>query len=85
MPNSIRHTKRSFIRHKNEQRRSASICAMRRSPSDITVTGTLGVLIKAKKQKMINELYPLLSKMKQNGFYITPALESAILKQADKG
>lgn len=48
----------------------------------LTVTGTLGVLIKAKQKGMIAELAPLLSRMKQNGFYIAPGLEMMVLEQA---
>ncbi|MCM1183117.1 MAG: DUF3368 domain-containing protein [Roseburia sp.] len=48
----------------------------------LTVTGTLGILIKAKQQGIIDEIYPLLSEMKQNGFYIAPELESVVLEQA---
>lgn len=47
----------------------------------LTVTGTLGVLIKAKQRGMIESVYPLVLKLKQYGFYISPALESTILKQ----
>lgn len=47
-----------------------------------TVTGTLGVLVKAKRQGMIKELYPLLFEMKQRGFYLDPALEAIVLEQA---
>ncbi len=48
----------------------------------LTVTGTLGVLLKAKKQKIIESIYPLLTEMKKNGFYIDSALENMVLKQA---
>lgn len=48
----------------------------------LTVTGTLGVLIKAKKQGMIEELYPLLTEMKGHGFYIASELETIVLEQA---
>jgi len=48
----------------------------------LTVTGTLGVLIKAKRQGIIDSLYPFLAEMKQNGFYIDPMLEEMVLQQA---
>lgn len=53
----------------------------------LTVTGTLGVLMKAKQQGVIEKLAPLLFEMKQNGFYIDSALEAIVLEQAgeDKG
>lgn len=48
----------------------------------LTVTGTLGVLLKAKKHKIIENIYPLLTEMKKNGFYIDSVLENMVLKQA---
>ncbi len=48
----------------------------------LTVTGTLGILIKAKQKGIIKKLYPLLFEMKQNGFYINPALEATVLELA---
>ena len=48
----------------------------------LTVTGTLGVLKKAKRQGIIDSLYPFLAEMKQNGFYIDPMLEEMVLQQA---
>ena len=48
----------------------------------LTVTGTLGVLLKAKQMGIIEKIYPLLSEMKRNGFYMGPALEAMVLKSA---
>lgn len=48
----------------------------------LTVTGTLGVLLKAKQKGIIEKVSPLLSKMKQNGFYMDPKLEAMVLKSA---
>lgn len=48
----------------------------------LTVTGTLGVLVRAKRQGIIEELSPLLYKMKRNGFYLEASLENEILRQA---
>lgn len=48
----------------------------------LTVTGTLGVLLKAKRQRIIEKVYPLLSEMKRNGFYIDSQLEAIVLEQA---
>lgn len=48
----------------------------------LTVTGTLGVLLKAKRQGLIETVYPLLVKMRQNGFYMDTGLETMVLKQA---
>lgn len=48
----------------------------------LTVTGTLGVLVKAKHRGIIEEVRPLLSEMRQNGFYISKAVEDMVLEQA---
>lgn len=47
----------------------------------LTVTGTLGVLVKAKYQGIIKEVRPLLSEMRQNGFYVSSAVERMVLEQ----
>lgn len=51
----------------------------------LKVTGTLGVLLKAKQQGILEQIHPLLSEMKHNGFYISPAIEAIVLKQAGEG
>ena len=48
----------------------------------LSVTGTLGILLKAKKLGILKKLHPLLLEMKQNGFYIDSALEAIVLEQA---
>lgn len=48
----------------------------------LTVTGTLGVLLKAKRQGVIEEIGPLLSEMRQNGFYVGAIVENMVLEQA---
>lgn len=48
----------------------------------LAVTGTLGVLLKAKRQGIVKEVHPLLSEMKRNGFYIGSTLETIVLEQA---
>ncbi|MBD5458763.1 MAG: DUF3368 domain-containing protein [Lachnospiraceae bacterium] len=50
----------------------------------LTVTGTLGVLLKAKQRGIVGEVYPLLFEIKQNGFYIDSAVEAMVLKQAEE-
>lgn len=47
-----------------------------------SVTGTLGVLLRAKKQGLIPKIAPLLAEMKQNGFYISDAVMHMVLQQA---
>ena len=50
----------------------------------LTVTGTLGVLIKAKQQGIIQEIRPLLSEMRLNGFYINSVVERMVLDLAEE-
>ncbi len=46
------------------------------------VTGTLGVLLKAKQSGITWEVRPLLEKIKMNGFYISREVEKLVLGQA---
>ncbi len=48
----------------------------------LSVAGTLGVLVKAKRQGIIKEIRPLLWEMKQNGFYVSNVVEQMVLEQA---
>ncbi len=48
----------------------------------LTVTGTLGVLVKAKRLGIIEEVRPLLYEMRQNGFYISKEVAYMVLEQA---
>mgnify|MGYP000732917813 FL=1 len=47
-----------------------------------TVTGTLGVLLKAKQKGSIPEIMPLLRELKTCGMWISPAVEAMILDRA---
>ena len=47
----------------------------------LPVTGTLGVLIKAKREGYVNELKPIFSQMVENGIYISQSLMELCLKQ----
>ncbi len=48
----------------------------------LPVTGTLGVLIKAKQKGLIKELKPILFQLKEKGIYISQNLVELCLKQA---
>jgi predicted nucleic acid-binding protein len=48
----------------------------------ITVTGTLGVLVRAKLNGSLPMVKPLLDRIKQTNFRISPALEFLTLKEA---
>lgn len=45
------------------------------------VTGSLGILVKARQEGLIGELKPILTAMKNEGFYIGPDIEAMVLKQ----
>lgn len=49
---------------------------------DLPVTGTLGILIKAKQKGYIEKLKPILDQMVQNGIYISQRLIRMCLEQA---
>ena len=48
----------------------------------LTVTGTLGVPLKAKRQGIVQRIDILLAEMKRNGFYIDSRMEAFVLEQA---
>lgn len=48
----------------------------------LNVTGTLGVLLKAKRMGIIKEVSPIISEMRKKGFYVSGYLERIILEQA---
>jgi predicted nucleic acid-binding protein len=48
----------------------------------IAITGTLGVIIKAKLNGIIPSVKPLLAKIKQTNFRVSSALEEIVLKEA---
>ena len=47
-----------------------------------SVTGTLGILLKAKEKGIITEVRSLVDELKQNGLYISNAVENIVLTQA---
>ena len=47
-----------------------------------TVTGTLGILLKAKSEKIISEVKPILEKMQAENFYISDEIIKLVLKTA---
>lgn len=48
------------------------------------VTGVLGILLKCKEMKIIDTIKPLLEQLKNNGFRISPKIESYILEKAQE-
>ena len=48
----------------------------------LTVTGTLGVLLKAKQLGLLNNVTDCLKEMQSCGFYISPKIANLVLKQA---
>lgn len=51
---------------------------------DLEVTGTLGVIIKAKNNNLIPSVKPLLLKLSVTNFRLSKALENEALKQANE-
>jgi hypothetical protein len=49
---------------------------------DIPVIGTLGILLAARRRDAIQRIAPVLEEMKRQGFWLSPALERDILRQA---
>ena len=48
------------------------------------VTGTLGILLKAKRMGLIDRVAPLLDDLRGNGFYIDDAVRAMVLRQAEE-
>lgn len=48
----------------------------------LPVTGTLGILLKAKRQGIVQRMDTLLVEMKGNGFYLDSRVEAFVLEQA---
>ena len=46
------------------------------------MTGTLGVLLRAKKKGMISSIKPLIAKMLENGIWIKAEIVEGILRDA---
>lgn len=48
----------------------------------LTVTGTMGVLLKAKKEGFVPEVKPLLEALMKDGLYVSPTVQNYVLEQA---
>lgn len=48
----------------------------------LTVTGTLGVILKAKKLGFIENVTELMNSLIDNGFYVTPEIQKMVKKEA---
>jgi predicted nucleic acid-binding protein len=48
----------------------------------LTLTGTLGVLLKAKEQKLITEIKPLIAQLRQAGIWLSDSVVEEALKLA---
>ena len=48
----------------------------------LTVTGTMGVLLRAKKEGLISEVKPLLEGLIGDGLYVSPTVQNYVLEQA---
>ena len=50
----------------------------------LTITGTLGVIIKAKEKGYVQSVNPIMDKLIQNGLYISPKVQEDVLKLSDE-
>ena len=50
----------------------------------LTVTGTMGVLVKAKQKQIIPAVKPILDEIMRNGFYISEKVVKMVLKTVDE-
>lgn len=50
----------------------------------IDVTGTLGILVKAKKKGVLEKVKPVLDKLESVNFRISPSLRALVLNQVDE-
>ena len=50
----------------------------------LTVTGTLGVVIKAKEMGYIESVRPIMDKLIQNGLYISVDVQKMVLDMVDE-
>ena len=48
----------------------------------LTVTGTMGVLLKAKEKGLISEVKPLLNGLLEDGLYVSATVQNYVLEQA---
>ena len=51
---------------------------------NLSYTGTIGVIVKAKIKGIIPSIKPLLKKIKQTNFHLTSAVEKEALKEANE-
>ena len=49
-----------------------------------TVTGTLGVILKAKSEGIIPQVKPIVDEMLRQGFYISPSIIETVLRMANE-
>jgi len=50
----------------------------------LSIIGTGGLLISAKKAKLINKVSPLIKKLQENDYYLSKNLTSEILRKANE-
>ena len=51
---------------------------------DLTITGTMGVIIKAKKEGHIQTVKPIMDKLIRNGLYVSDEVRELVLKAANE-
>jgi len=93
------HLKRAFLKDIDEGESEAIVLALQESAElilldeydarelarsyDLKITGVIGLLLKAKKEKKIKDVSKHLNKLKSTGFWIDDELYNKILKKLD--
>jgi predicted nucleic acid-binding protein len=52
--------------------------------NNVTYTGTLGVLVRAKQEGLLTSIYPLMETLRKTTMYLTENLVEQILREADE-
>jgi predicted nucleic acid-binding protein len=50
----------------------------------LTITGTVGLLIKAKETGYLNEVKPVMEKLIQNGLFVSPEVQKMVLEMVNE-
>ena len=51
---------------------------------ELTITGTLGVIVKAKEKGYIHSVRPVMDKLIHNGLYVSPEIQEMVLRSVNE-
>ena len=51
---------------------------------DLVITGTVGIIIKAKQNGLIDKVKPIMDRLIQNGLFVSPEVQASVLKIAEE-